>query len=275
MPYLLPKDPLEDQRLNYQHHALARTLSNHYLAPLAPGTRTILDVGTGTGIWAFEMQALFPHALIVGVDVSLASMTQPVPPPCLFVRANILEGLPFPDEQFTYTHQRLLVAAIPAQAWPGVVCELVRVTRPGGWIELLELSDGIQPAGPATRLLLDWFADDSQQLEAVPVTTRSLAPVRTRSPVPTWSMAKLPDELGQGLLLLPLPPLLPSLGQTSADGSGGLSNRARRGNLQGGARQRQKGMAMHVHLGTHARQSFHQGAARRFSLLCLSSQPGG
>jgi hypothetical protein len=30
----------------------------------------------------------------------------------------VLEELPFPDGQFTYTHQRLLVAAIPAHAWP-------------------------------------------------------------------------------------------------------------------------------------------------------------
>ncbi len=75
MPSLLPKDPLEDQRLNDQHHALYRTLSNHSLAPLtAESTRTILDVGTGTGIWAVELQALFPHALAVGIDVSLATV---------------------------------------------------------------------------------------------------------------------------------------------------------------------------------------------------------
>ncbi|RAQ94630.1 class I SAM-dependent methyltransferase [Thermogemmatispora tikiterensis] len=100
VPYLLPKDPLEDQRINYQHHALYRTLSNHYLAPLAPeSTRTILDVGTGTGIWAFQRQALFPHALVVGVDVSLQSLLQPVPPTCVFVWANVLEGLPCSQRQ--------------------------------------------------------------------------------------------------------------------------------------------------------------------------------
>nr|BBH92214.1 hypothetical protein KTA_04130 [Thermogemmatispora argillosa] len=129
----------------------------------------------GSGIGAVEMHALFPHALVVGGDVSLASLPQPVPPTCVFVRANVLEGLPFPDGQFTSTHQRLLVAAIPAHAWPGVVQELVRVTRPGGWIELVEASDVFQPAGPATRRLLDWFAGISRLREAVPVTTRLLA----------------------------------------------------------------------------------------------------
>ncbi|WP_146747050.1 methyltransferase domain-containing protein [Thermogemmatispora tikiterensis] len=86
-----------------------------------------------------------------------------MPLTCVFVRANVLEGLPFADCQFCYTHQRLLVAAIPARSWPGVVRELVRVTRPGGWIEWLERSDGIQPAGPATRRLQQWHDGSSQQ----------------------------------------------------------------------------------------------------------------
>jgi tRNA G46 methylase TrmB len=61
VPYLLPKDAQEDQRLNYQHHVLYRTISNHYLAPLTQATATtILDVGTGTGIWPMEMASLFP-----------------------------------------------------------------------------------------------------------------------------------------------------------------------------------------------------------------------
>lgn len=165
VPYLLPKDALEDQRLNYQHHVLYRTTSNHYLAPLTQATATtILDVGTGTGIWPIEMAALFPQAHILGVDVALSSLPHPLPPHCLFAQANILHGLPFPDQQFSFTHQRLLVAAIPTVQWPAVVRELVRVTRPGGWIELLEIGDTIQNAGPATRRLLTWMTGISKEL---------------------------------------------------------------------------------------------------------------
>jgi ubiquinone/menaquinone biosynthesis C-methylase UbiE len=161
-PYLLPKDVQEDKRLNYQHHVLYKTLSNHYLAPISPTTETILDVGTGTGIWPIEMAGLFPKAHIIGVDVSCSSLPDPLPTTCVFVQANMLKGLPFPDRQFTFTHQRLLVAGIPANDWPAAIRELVRVTRPGGWVELLEIGDTIQNAGPATNKLLKWMTTISR-----------------------------------------------------------------------------------------------------------------
>lgn len=163
-PYLLPKDTQEDQRLFYQHNVLYATLSNHYLAPISPTTPTMLDVGTGTGIWVTDMAALFPQAHIVGVDVALTSLPKPLPTNCLFAQANVLKGLPFPDQQFAFTHQRFLVAAIPAQNWPGVVRELVRVTRPGGWIESLEIGETIHNAGPATKKFLRWMTDISRGL---------------------------------------------------------------------------------------------------------------
>ena len=165
VPYLLPKDAQEDQRLNFQHYVLQKVVSNHYLAPIFPqGSFTILDVGTGTGIWPLEMAVLFPQAHILGVDVALSSLPHPIPGTCMFAHANILDGLPFPDQQFNYTHQRLLSAAIPAARWPGVVRELVRVTRPGGWLELLEIGDTIQHAGPATKRLLAWMAEVGREL---------------------------------------------------------------------------------------------------------------
>jgi SAM-dependent methyltransferase len=121
-------------------------------------------VGTGTGIWPIDMATLFPQAHILGVDVTCSSLPHPLPTNCLFCQANILQGLPFPDQQFDFTHQRLLVAAIPTANWPGVVRELIRVTRPGGWIELLEIGETIQNAGPATARLLTWMTNISKEL---------------------------------------------------------------------------------------------------------------
>src|SRR5207244_12982745 len=45
------------------------------------------------------------------------------------------------------------VTGIPLAAWPAVVADLVRVTRPGGWVELVEPST-LDQRGPATERLL-------------------------------------------------------------------------------------------------------------------------
>lgn len=160
-PYLLPKDAEEQYRLNFQHHALYSAIGNHYLVPIRPDVTTMLDVGSGTGIWSVEMASLFPQAHIVGVDISAASLQYTSSSSYTFCLADILKGLPFPDKQFEYVHQRLLVAAIPAANWPGTIHELVRVTRLGGWVELLEIGVTIQNAGPETRKLLAWMEKQS------------------------------------------------------------------------------------------------------------------
>lgn len=162
VPYLLPKDAQEDERLRFQHYALHHAFGNHYLAPLSSETKTILDVGCGTGIWPMDMAQQFPQAHVVGVDVTFTSLPRFLPNTCVFSQADVLHGLPFPDQQFDFTHQRLLVFAIPAPCWPAVVQELVRVTRSQGWVELLEAGTMVHNAGPATERLLSWLRETAQ-----------------------------------------------------------------------------------------------------------------
>jgi ubiquinone/menaquinone biosynthesis C-methylase UbiE len=175
-PYLLPKDDAEIHRLDFQHYMLHAALRSNYLAPIGQ-PRDILDVGTGTGRWALEMALAFPAANIVGVDLvappvdaEARKKQQPDirPDNYAFVTANILERLPFPGMSFDFTHQRLLIGAIPAVRWAEVVGEMVRVTRPGGWVELVEAApppDG----GPALRALCEWLvvASDKRGLDAL------------------------------------------------------------------------------------------------------------
>jgi SAM-dependent methyltransferase len=69
------------------------------------------------------------------------------------VRGNLLQGLPFQEGVFDLVHQRVLISGIPLGEWPRVVGELVRVTRPGGWVELGEPAMGGRHTGPATERL--------------------------------------------------------------------------------------------------------------------------
>jgi len=170
-PYVLPSDDQEINRLDFQHFMLRYTLRGNYAAPIQQ-PHSILDVGAGTGRWAMEMAALFPNANVVGVDVtpppadraaaSLGAGLDTRPDNYAFVPGNILEGLPFADQSFDFVHQRLLLFAIPETAWPRVVAELVRVTRIGGWIELVETGPQ-QRGGPAMDRLVDWITATSNR----------------------------------------------------------------------------------------------------------------
>ena len=148
--YPLPKDEEEHARLEFQHRSLYLTLGNHYLAPLPPTLRVILDVGTGTGIWAVHMTGLYPQSLVLGLDMDTALFNKTPPANCLLREGNVLTGLPLPDGIADFVHQRFLVLAIPDTRWPGVVHELVRVTRFGGWVEMVETDARVQAGGPAT-----------------------------------------------------------------------------------------------------------------------------
>src|SRR5579884_4515213 len=153
-PYLFPRHPEEVDRLDLQHFALREALGANFLAPVE-GPERVLDVGTGTGQWGFEVCHRFPGALVVGFDLVRG---KPNPPPGYrHVRGNLLQGLPFRDDVFDFVHQRFLTAGIPVVAWPGAVAELVRVTRPGGWVELAESPLKGHRLGPATERLFALF----------------------------------------------------------------------------------------------------------------------
>ncbi len=162
-PYVLPADDKEINRLDFQHYMLRHTLRGNYAAPIN-NPRSILDVGSGTGRWAMEMAALFPNANVIGVDITppatenMASVV--IPRNYTFTPGNILEGLRFPDGAFDFVHMRLLLFAIPEARWPDVTRELARVTRPGGWIELVETGPQ-QRGGPAMDQLVDWITQAS------------------------------------------------------------------------------------------------------------------
>ena len=163
VPYALPKDIMEGERLNLQHYLFRYALKGNYAAPLAENITQILDVGSGTGIWGKEMTREFPAAHVYGLDlepsssVSLSATATAQPANYTFVEGNILQGLPFADNVFDFTHQRMLALALPTQSWIAAIRELVRVTRPGGWVELLEIGATINNAGPASLQLLDWI----------------------------------------------------------------------------------------------------------------------
>jgi ubiquinone/menaquinone biosynthesis C-methylase UbiE len=162
VPYAMPADAEEINRLDFQHYMLRYALQGNYASPIE-SPASILDVGTGTGRWAREMAQEFPAAKVLGVDITPPPADEPAGPGALdlrphnyaFAAANVLEGLPFPDASFDFVHMRLLYLAIPRDRWPFVISELVRVARPGGWVESLEGGLAARE-GPMMALMQSW-----------------------------------------------------------------------------------------------------------------------
>jgi ubiquinone/menaquinone biosynthesis C-methylase UbiE len=178
--YVLPRHPSEVHRLDVQHYALREALGANYLAPIQRPA-FVLDSGCGTGQWSFDVGAEFPEALVVGLDVEPGKSGGPAN--YRFARGNLLQGLPFRDDRFDFVHQRLLFAGIPVKRWPSVVRDLVRVTRPGGWIELVEGANQPASAGPATRRLAEMLnrLARSAGVDSTGVVFRSLDDYLTRA----------------------------------------------------------------------------------------------
>lgn len=121
------------------------------LAPIEQPPKQILDIGCGTGIWTIEVAEEYTSSYVFGVDLAPIQDVY-VPENCTFHLENVLNGSIFPDEKFDLIQSRCLAPGIPDRRWGDYVKEIWRLTKPRGWIQLIELDpirycdDGSMPA---------------------------------------------------------------------------------------------------------------------------------
>ncbi|KAJ9191445.1 hypothetical protein DTO166G4_7755 [Paecilomyces variotii] len=139
--YVLPNDEKEMERLDFVHHLFTLTLHGDlYKSPLK-NPQSVLDLGTGTGIWAIDMADVHQSASVVGNDLS---PIQPkfVPPNCEFIVEDFEEDWSYPDNHFDFIHGRTLSGSV--KDWKELLATAYRHTKPGGWVEFHEGTIGAE-----------------------------------------------------------------------------------------------------------------------------------
>ncbi|KAG7050568.1 methyltransferase domain-containing protein [Colletotrichum scovillei] len=130
--YVIPNDEQENDRMDMQHHICLITLGGRLglAPPCQPGVKVgrVLDVGTGTGIWAIQFGDDHPEAE--------ASSNPDI------VATNVKFEIDDIDEEWTYTipfdyiHSRFMSSSIAD--WKAYLTKCFNHIQPGGYLELQE-----------------------------------------------------------------------------------------------------------------------------------------
>ncbi|ORE01241.1 S-adenosyl-L-methionine-dependent methyltransferase [Rhizopus microsporus var. microsporus] len=163
--YWLPKDEEEQKRLTAQHFAIKSLYGGNVMPSVAEaldleGGITILDVGCSSGTWIMDIVQEHPNCIYHGCDIVDVTYKNIDVKQFTFSLGNVTNRLPYEDNTFDFVHMRLFVACLRKDEWTTALSEVIRVTKPGGMIQLGEFD--LQPQNDSSSLyyrILSCFKD--------------------------------------------------------------------------------------------------------------------
>ncbi|KAI1359623.1 tam domain protein [Xylaria arbuscula] len=196
--YHYPNDSVELERLDWQYICLKRLFNDkNYFAPWSQERppKRVLDLATGTGMWAIEMAEEFEESTVIGTDLSPIQPEYVPPNVHFYIHDARLDDWWWPDP-FDYIHvcenspqsskvnqydqssyHQFVDQAIQylrehhqnSRAWEDFETDVAQKAythlEPGGWFEAQELmptlgcDDGSMPADYAPNLLFNDLED--------------------------------------------------------------------------------------------------------------------
>ncbi|KAF0556274.1 S-adenosyl-L-methionine-dependent methyltransferase [Gigaspora margarita] len=177
--YVYPVDDDEVDRCQMQHFLMKHIWEGNFSAPveelLSSYDTKILDIGCGSGAWILEMATEYPRPQFVGIDIVPLYPSEIHPTNVKFRQANVLTGLPFEDETFDFVYMRFMTFAFTINDWERAIKEALRVTKKGGYVEIMETDFRWYNEGPFDKTSIGKFLQtQNMDLIASPLITKYL-----------------------------------------------------------------------------------------------------
>ncbi|ORX46727.1 S-adenosyl-L-methionine-dependent methyltransferase, partial [Hesseltinella vesiculosa] len=118
---------------------------------------TVLEIGTGAGTWLMEMATDFPLSDFYGIDIGDMFPKSIKPSNTHFLHHDVFSGgtLPFENDQFDYVFMRQMLLSMSDKQLNPLLSDIVRVLKPGGYLEIVDVELKFQRPGPTTDLFLN------------------------------------------------------------------------------------------------------------------------
>ncbi|RHZ83193.1 hypothetical protein Glove_99g148 [Diversispora epigaea] len=162
--YFLPSNSdKEIERLQMQHFLLRLFWQGNYSSPIVDdfnnGGVKVLDIQCGSGIWITDIATEFNSSTFIGIDGDEArARIQIELPNAAYLHHDLLDELPFPDDTFDFVNQRFFTMTTGDKWKKFILPEIIRVTKPDGYIELMEMNTW-KDMGPVTKRMTKAYND--------------------------------------------------------------------------------------------------------------------
>jgi SAM-dependent methyltransferase len=151
---------LNIQRILHRYHTAALGGPLPAAIPLT-NVRHILNTSCGPGDWAIDIARTYPLIHVTGIDANeeeiqharLNAQLCQVSERVTFQHMPVGRSLAFADNTFDLIHTKPIQQLHPAR-WPFILQELIRVLRPGGWLNVVAHEWGVTSSDALNHLTL-------------------------------------------------------------------------------------------------------------------------